>query len=147
MSSSARLPIVSANNPELNASIEPSVRAALAEDIGTGDATADLIASDQQVSAVLVAKEAAVLCGSAWVEKTFACIDERVTIRWLRADGDRLNPGDEVCEIRGPARAINTGERTAINFLQTLSGTATVASRFAAAVAGTRCQVLDTRKT
>jgi nicotinate-nucleotide pyrophosphorylase (carboxylating) len=129
------------------AAIEEDVRRALAEDIGTGDATAALVPADRFAVARIVAKEAGVLAGRAWAEACFRRLDARVAIDWRLDDGMRFSPGAELCRIEGPARALLAGERSALNFLQTLSGTATVAAAFVAAVAGTRATILDTRKT
>jgi nicotinate-nucleotide pyrophosphorylase (carboxylating) len=131
----------------LSAHIRASVEAALAEDVGGGDVTAGLIGADAQTQASVVCREDAVLCGRAWFQRVFAVLDERIRIDWQAGDGDRLAPGTTVCTLQGPARPILTGERTALNFLQTLSGTATAAARYAAAVAHTPCRILDTRKT
>jgi len=131
----------------LSAHIEASVAAALREDVGSGDVTAALIGADTRTQATVVCREEAVLCGRAWFERVFAALDDTVVISWRADDGERLAPGDVVCNLQGPARPILTGERTALNFLQTLSGTATTAARYAAAVAHTRCRILDTRKT
>ena len=92
-------------------------------------------------------RERAVLCGTAWFDEVFLQIDARVAVRWLHSDGTRLDPDTIVCTLAGPVRALLTGERSALNFLQTLSGTATAASRFADAVRGTPARILDTRKT
>ena len=127
--------------------IGASVAAALAEDVGSGDVTAALIGADATTQAAVVCREDAVLCGRAWFDRVFAALDEAVTVEWQAEDGERLAPGAVVCTLQGPARPILTGERTALNFLQTLSGTATAAARYAAAVAHTGCRILDTRKT
>lgn len=127
--------------------IESQVRAALAEDVGTGDLTAALLPAGQQARAELVTKETATLCGRAWFETVFRLLDPRVRVRWEAADGDTIRAGQRLCLIEGPSRALLTGERTAMNFLQTLSGTATRARRFADLVAGLPTRVLDTRKT
>ncbi|HKL62906.1 MAG TPA: carboxylating nicotinate-nucleotide diphosphorylase [Woeseiaceae bacterium] len=131
----------------LSAHITASVDAALREDVGGGDMTAGLIGTDAGARAVVLCREDAVLCGRAWFEQVFAALDESIRIDWEAGDGDRLAPGAAVCTVQGPARPILTGERTALNFLQTLSGTATAAARHAAAVAHTSCRILDTRKT
>ncbi len=123
------------------------VERALAEDIGFGDLTADLIPAERRGHAAIVTREAAVICGEPYVEATFAQIDSSVRVEWTIGEGAWAEAGQRLCVLRGPARALLTGERTALNFLQLLSATATVARRFAAAVAGTRCTVLDTRKT
>ncbi|MCU0766690.1 MAG: carboxylating nicotinate-nucleotide diphosphorylase [Gammaproteobacteria bacterium] len=127
--------------------IAAQVRAALAEDVGSGDRTAALVPASAVADAAIVTREPAVLCGTAWVDEVFRQLDAGVAVAWLRADGDALAAGDVVCRLRGPARALLTGERTALNFLQTLCGTATLARRWAQAVAGTGTRVLDTRKT
>jgi nicotinate-nucleotide pyrophosphorylase (carboxylating) len=123
------------------------VARALTEDIGAGDVTAALIPAATNAHATLITREEMVLCGSAWLVETFRQIDARVTVDWLASDGDLVAAGATLCELRGPARAILTGERCALNFLQTLSGTATATRRYAQAVAGTPCRILDTRKT
>jgi len=123
------------------------VARALAEDIGTGDVTAALIPADTRALATLITREQMVLCGSAWLEETFRQLDPRVSVEWLAREGELVAANATLCEIRGPARAILTGERCALNFLQTLSATATTTRRHAEAIAGTRCRVLDTRKT
>ena len=127
--------------------IAAQVRAALAEDVGTGDRTAALIPADATGRAHVVCREAAVLSGTAWVDEVFRQIDPRVAIEWLAHDGDAIAPNQTLCRLNGPARSLLTGERAALNFLQTLSGTATLARRWADAVAGTGARILDTRKT
>jgi len=124
-----------------------SVRAALAEDVGTGDITADLIPADRQAHATVIAREPAVLCGMAWFNAVFAELDTGITVDWQARDGSRIGIDQPLCTLAGPARPILTGERTALNFLQTLSGTATLASRYAERVADLPVQLLDTRKT
>ncbi len=133
--------------PPPPASIAAAVLAALAEDIGSGDLTAALVPETQQALATVITREAAVLCGRDWVDAVFAALDPTVAIDWHCRDGDDLDPGQELCRLRGPARAILTGERTALNFLQTLSAVASATRRYVAAVAGTRATILDTRKT
>lgn len=127
--------------------IADTVRRALAEDVGDGDLTAALVPADARAEATIVARENAILCGTAWVDEVFRQLDPAVQIAWSVADGARIVAGQVLCRLSGPARPLLTGERTALNFLQTLSGTATVARRYADAVAGTRCRILDTRKT
>jgi nicotinate-nucleotide pyrophosphorylase (carboxylating) len=127
--------------------IAAQVRAALAEDVGTGDRTAALIPADATGRAHVVSREAAVLCGTAWVDEVFRQLDPRVAIEWLAKDAGAIAPGQTVCRLAGPARSLLTGERAALNFLQTLSGTATLARRWANTVAGTGARILDTRKT
>lgn len=123
------------------------VARALQEDIGTGDVTADLVPPHRVASATLVSREDAVLCGTAWFEEVFAQLEPAVSIAWRVRDGDRVGADMELCRLAGPARALLSGERTALNFLQSLSGTATLARAYAEAVAATGCRVLDTRKT
>jgi len=125
----------------------PTVALALAEDVGAGDLTAALIPEDARAEATVISRETAVLCGAAWFDAVFRQLDPRVAIDWRAADGDRIEPNQVLCTLRGPARALLTGERTALNFLQMLSGTATLARRFADTVAGTGATILDTRKT
>jgi nicotinate-nucleotide pyrophosphorylase (carboxylating) len=127
--------------------ITRQVAAALREDIGGGDVTASLVADTQQVHGQVIVRELAVLCGTPWVIATFRQLDERIALQWHAQDGSLVHPGDVVLTLDGPARPILTGERTALNFLQLLSGTATAARQFAEAVSGTNCVVLDTRKT
>ncbi|NIP88023.1 MAG: carboxylating nicotinate-nucleotide diphosphorylase, partial [Gammaproteobacteria bacterium] len=127
--------------------IAETVRRTLAEDVGSGDLTAALVPADATVYAVLVTRQAAVLCGSAWFDEVFHQLDPAVRIEWQVRDGDAVEPGQTLCTVSGPARPILTGERSAINLLQTLSATATVTRRYAARVRGTGACVLDTRKT
>jgi len=129
------------------ADLPDQVAAALREDIGNGDVTARLVPEDQRVSGRVITREDAVLCGRPWAEETFRRLDAGIRLAWRAADGERVIAGAVIFEIDGRARPILTGERTALNFLQLLCATATEASRFAAAVAGTGCTVLDTRKT
>jgi nicotinate-nucleotide pyrophosphorylase (carboxylating) len=123
------------------------VSRALREDIGSGDVTAGLIPASQQAQARVLCREAAVLCGAPWFDATFRQLDPAVRVDWRFAEGARVPADSVLCELTGPARAILTGERTALNFLQLLSATATVTQRYAAALAGTHCRILDTRKT
>lgn len=132
---------------ELPDDLGAQVEAALREDIGSGDVTAALVPADQRVRGRVICREAAVLCGTAWVDEIFRRLDASIRITWHVRDGDRVAPDTCIFEIEGPARPILTGERTALNFLQTLSATATAARRFVDAVAGTGCTILDTRKT
>jgi nicotinate-nucleotide pyrophosphorylase (carboxylating) len=127
--------------------IARQVAAALAEDLGGGDVTAALVPAAQQVRATIVAREPAVLCGTDWADATFKQLDAAIQLEWLVADGAPIRADMPVLQLTGPARPILTGERTALNFLQTLSATATAASRYVAAIAGTNCRILDTRKT
>lgn len=123
------------------------VARALAEDVGTGDLTAELIGVTATGHARIEIRKSAVLCGAAWFDEVFRQLDENVSVEWHCADGALLEPGACICDLRGPARALLSGERTALNLLQTLSGTATAAHRFAHRVAGTGARILDTRKT
>lgn len=125
----------------------PTVALALAEDIGGGDLTAALIPEQAQTEATVISREHAILCGVTWFDAVFRQLDVRTAVVWQAADGDRIAPDQRLCTLHGPARALLTGERTALNFLQMLSGTATLARRYADAVAGTRATILDTRKT
>ena len=134
--------------PPLSAeAISKAVAQALREDVGTGDLTAELIPPDAAAHARVSVREDCTLCGTAWFSEVFRQLDATVAVRWNRSDGDAVVAGTDVCRLRGPARALLTGERTALNFLQTLSATATAARRYADAVAGTGATVLDTRKT
>lgn len=132
---------------ELAAAIAQNVTTALAEDIGDGDLTASLIPADNRFSATIISRENAVLCGTAWAEACFRHLDARIKITWLASDGDDIHPDQQICTIYGNARAMLTAERAALNFLQTLSATATQARRYADAIRGTRAVVMDTRKT
>lgn len=140
-------PAASAPELAIPADLPDQVAAALREDMGSGDVTAQLVPEDQRVRGRVVTREEAVLCGRPWVEETFRRLDPGIRLTWRAQDGDRVAAGAMIFEIEGRARPILSGERIALNFLQLLSATATEASRFAAAVAGTGCTVLDTRKT
>lgn len=133
--------------PPAQDQILSDVRRALDEDVGSGDVTADLLPAGALGQARVITREAAVLCGTAWFDACFHAIDDRVRIEWLAADGDAVEAGAVLCRLSGPARALVTGERTALNFLQTLSATATATAAFVDAVRGTRTTILDTRKT
>jgi nicotinate-nucleotide pyrophosphorylase (carboxylating) len=133
--------------PALPQDIPQVVARALEEDLGPGDVTADLVPAGCGAAASVVSRENAVLCGTAWFEEVFAQLDAGILVEWLLTDGMPMTTGAEVCRLEGPARALLSGERTALNFLQALSGTASIARRYADAVAGTGCRVLDTRKT
>ncbi|MGV3739729.1 MAG: carboxylating nicotinate-nucleotide diphosphorylase [Gammaproteobacteria bacterium] len=123
------------------------VRHALAEDIGTGDITAALLPADQMLKATIISREPMLVCGQAWVDTVFAELDSRINCRWLVNEGEWLSEPADLCRVTGPARALLTGERTALNFLQTLSGTATQTYAFIQALKGTSTRLLDTRKT
>jgi nicotinate-nucleotide pyrophosphorylase (carboxylating) len=133
--------------PEIPKDLDSQVAAALREDIGGGDVTARLVPATQQVRGRVITREDAVLCGRPWVDETFRSLDPDIRLTWHAADGERILPDRVIFEIDGPAPAVLTGERTALNFLQLLSATATAARRFVDAVAGTGCAILDTRKT
>ncbi|HXI68092.1 MAG TPA: carboxylating nicotinate-nucleotide diphosphorylase, partial [Steroidobacteraceae bacterium] len=133
--------------PELPADLGAQVEAALREDLGSGDVTASLVPAAQRVRGSVVSREQAVLCGRPWADETFRQLDSKVQLTWHAADGDRVAPQQVIFSIAGPARPVLTGERTALNFLQLLSATASAARSFVDAVAGTGCQILDTRKT
>jgi len=127
------------------------VQQALAEDIGSGDITANLIAPNTQATASVISREAAILCGQQWFEMAFQLLAKEqhndVDIQWSANDGDPISANQQLCTIKGPARALLSAERTALNFLQTLSGTATLAREYANHVADLPVQLLDTRKT
>ncbi|WP_313953855.1 carboxylating nicotinate-nucleotide diphosphorylase [Accumulibacter sp.] len=131
----------------LDAEIERNVAAALAEDVGSGDLTAQLVPAGVRSRATVIAREQAVLCGSAWFTRCFHELDPQIDIVWQAQDGQPVSPDQALCEVEGPARALLTGERSALNFLQMLSGVATKARQYADLVAGTRAQIVDTRKT
>jgi nicotinate-nucleotide pyrophosphorylase (carboxylating) len=127
--------------------VERDVRRALEEDVGSGDVTADLLPAAAHARARVITREAAVLCGTAWFDECFRQLDASTRIEWHAKDGDRVAAGAVLCHLAGTARALVTGERTALNFLQTLSGTATATATYVDAARGTRTTVLDTRKT
>ncbi|MCX8145307.1 MAG: carboxylating nicotinate-nucleotide diphosphorylase [Azovibrio sp.] len=131
----------------LEPEIRANVRAALAEDVGQGDLTAALIPAGKPGRAGVIARETAVLCGTAWFTECFRQLDPTVRVTWHAQDGDRIQPEQRLCDIEGEARVLLTGERSALNFLQLLSGVATKTRRYAEWVAGTQAQVVDTRKT
>ena len=134
-------------DPELRADRDRLVTQALAEDIGDGDLTAQLIPAGTAARARIITREDAVLCGIPWAEAVFARLDPAIDIRWLAAEGEDIRADQTLCELAGDARALLTGERSALNFLQTLSGTATAARRYRDLAAPTGVTVLDTRKT
>jgi len=130
--------------PEL---VTAQVQQALAEDLGNGDLTAALVPEHAAARARVIVREAAILCGLDWFNEVFHQLDPAIELKWSAKDGDALQPGQLVCELTGKARPILSGERTALNFLQTLSGTASLAGRYVKAVQGTCATILDTRKT
>jgi len=131
----------------LPADIGPMVDQALAEDVGDGDRNAALIDPGVRASASVVVRENAILAGSPWFERVFSALDKGVSIEWAYSDGQRIRSNTAVCRIEGPVRALLTGERTALNFLQLLSGVASATSDFVERVKGTNTQIIDTRKT
>jgi len=124
-----------------------SVAAALAEDVGSGDLTAELLAADQQATASVVSRQTCILCGQPWFDEVFRQLDSQVESNWRHAEGAQVAADAVVCELRGPARALLTGERSALNFLQLLSATASAAHQYVDAISGTDAVILDTRKT
>ncbi|PBP71803.1 nicotinate-nucleotide diphosphorylase (carboxylating) [Pseudomonas syringae] len=132
---------------DLTAEIEANVRRALLEDVGSGDITAQLIPAERLAKATIISRDAAVIAGTAWVDAVFRQLDPRVAVHWQVTDGDRVSPNQALFHLEGPARSLLTGERSALNFLQMLSGVATRAQYFADMVAGTQVKLLDTRKT
>jgi nicotinate-nucleotide pyrophosphorylase (carboxylating) len=133
-------------NPPLK-TISMNVTLALREDIGPGDVSAALVPTDSQVCATLIARESAVLCGQEWLNETFRQLDERIVVTWMAEEGSYVAPNKPLCEIRGPAAAILSGERTALNFVQLFSGVATATRRYVERIKGTNARILDTRKT
>lgn len=127
--------------------VREDVRRALQEDVGSGDITAALIDEDRRAEATVISREHAVLCGRPWFEQAFGLLDAAVRIDWRAEDGDTVEPNQILCVLYGPARALLTGERTALNFLQTLSGTASAARRYVEALGDSGVELLDTRKT
>jgi len=127
--------------------IDEDVRRFLAEDVGTGDLTALVIPEEKSAKATVVTREAMLVCGQAWVDAVFKKLDPDVEIDWQYKEGEQAFSGDVLCYLSGSARALLTGERAALNMLQTLSATASLASQFAKALEGTSTVVLDTRKT
>ena len=133
--------------PALAEQLCAGVGAALAEDIGTGDLTAALLPRGEDALATVTSREDAVLCGQPWFDEVFRQLDPAVSVRWLVAEGGQVRAGDRLCELSGPSRPLLTGERTALNFLQTLSAVATVTRQYVDAISGTQARILDTRKT
>ena len=131
----------------LPADISVTVSRALAEDIGDGDLTAALIPAGARARGRVITREPAVLCGTAWFDEVFRQVDDAIAIHWEAGDGDAVKKDQVLCRMEGPARGLLTAERSALNFLQTLSGTATLTRRYAEIVKGTRATIRDTRKT
>jgi nicotinate-nucleotide pyrophosphorylase (carboxylating) len=132
---------------DLLKTVEDNVAVALSEDVGSGDITAELIPATAWAQARIITREPAVLCGTMWFDEVFRQVSEHVTVAWYVGDGDELTTDQEICRLEGPTRALLTGERPALNFLQTLSGTATVVRDYVRLIAGTGATLLDTRKT
>ena len=132
---------------KLNHALSNEVIAYLSEDVGSGDLTAAIIPDDIMAEALVITRDDMVLCGKPWFDAIFEQLDKQVHITWLIEEGEYVEAGTELCQLTGNARVLLTGERTALNLLQTLSATATVARNYAQAVAGTDCKILDTRKT
>jgi nicotinate-nucleotide pyrophosphorylase (carboxylating) len=131
----------------LEETVTRDVTRALAEDVGTGDLTANLVPTGSTASARLLTRQSGVLCGVEWFNRTFEALDPDVEIFWHHSDGDDIVAGTSLCELEGDARSILTGERTALNFVQMLSAVATKTRQYVLAVQGTRAKILDTRKT
>lgn len=131
----------------LTSEINRNVDASLTEDVGAGDLTASLVPGERCVKATVISREAGVLCGTAWFDECVRRCDPTATVTWHGADGDRIAPNQLLCEIDGNGRALLTAERSALNFLQLLSAVASKARIYADAIAGTKAQVVDTRKT
>lgn len=134
-------------SPDAEADIPACVARALQEDIGSGDITAQLIPSDQSSSGYVITREQAVVCGRPWVDEVYRQLDGNVSLEWLVTEGDVVMPEQRLFNIHGNTRSLLTGERTALNFLQTLCGTASKARRFAKLIEGSHIKILDTRKT
>lgn len=134
-------------DPALVAAFEGNINVALEEDVGSGDITGKLVPENEAVKARVIVREVAVLCGAPWFEGVMKRVDARIRIEWRYAEGEMMRPDSEVCVIEGPARALLTAERSALNFLQLLSGVATATRQYVDVVKGTRAAILDTRKT
>ena len=132
---------------QLRVEIQRNIAASLAEDIGTGDLTARLIAPDTEARGRVITREDAVICGTAWFDAAFAALSPAAVVHWHVKDGDSVKAGQTLCEIAARARVLLTAERTALNFLQLLSAVASKTASYVQAVAGTRAQIVDTRKT
>jgi nicotinate-nucleotide pyrophosphorylase (carboxylating) len=131
----------------LAAAFEENIRTALNEDVGSGDVTGMLVPEHERVNARVIVREQAVLCGAPWFEAVMKQLDQSIEIEWRYAEGDLMGADSEVCHIIAPARALLTGERSALNFMQLLSGVATATRRYVELIKGTRAAILDTRKT
>lgn len=135
------------NEQPFYANLQENVRMALAEDIGSGDITAQLVPAEESAIATVLCREAAVICGAAWVDEVFSQVNPAIEVNWFVRDGATVAPDARIFTVRGPARALLTAERSALNFLQLLSGVATTARHYADKVRHTRVRILDTRKT
>ena len=135
------------SNIDFKKSIQATVDVSIREDLGSGDLTASLISSDALSEGSIISRVDCILCGKDWAEKTFQSLDRSIELTWHYQDGDQVTAGRPICTLRGPARALLTGERTALNFLQTLSAVATKTKRYVEAVSHTKAKILDTRKT
>jgi len=135
------------SQPSLAQYLKDSVTVALAEDVGPGDLTAELVPATQRAHARIVTREDCIVCGQPWCEEVLQQTDDSIEVNWQCTEGQAAHAEQILCEIRGPARGVLTAERTILNFMQLLSATATVARRYVEAVAGTRATILDTRKT
>jgi nicotinate-nucleotide pyrophosphorylase (carboxylating) len=135
------------NQPEFVTIIRANVYTALSEDMGSGDLTAQLVPEKTLGHAIVITRQNAVLCGKSWFEMCFKVLDPNCAITWFVKDGSKIAPNEKLCELRGDARAMLTAERAALNFLQTLSATATLTRTFVEAIKGTHAKILDTRKT
>jgi nicotinate-nucleotide pyrophosphorylase (carboxylating) len=134
-------------NDQFAATVIANVSAALQEDLGSGDRTAELVPESTTASAIIICREPMTLAGQPWVDEVYRQLDPEVDIQWLANDGDHLPADSEICVLNGAARSLLSGERTALNFLQTLSATATITSRYVNAVTESKAKILDTRKT
>ena len=135
------------DNPISTQLIYEQVKLALQEDLGQQDLTADLIPIDTIATAQIISRENAILCGQKWLEQVFSQLDNSIKISWSLVDGDQMRKNKVICTLSGSARSLLTGERTALNFIQTLSATATLAQQYVKQVADKNVQILDTRKT
>ncbi len=135
------------NSEQLAAAVERNVSAGLTEDLGDGDLTAKLVPYAAETSAIVIAKEAMTMAGQPWVNEVFRQLDAKVSVEWMCNDGDSVPADAEICIVSGPARAILSGERTALNFLQLLSSTATITAQYVQETEHTKARILDTRKT
>ncbi len=134
-------------NSDLQEQLKQIVNLALAEDVGSGDLTAALIDDSQQASARVICRESAIICGIPWVNEVFKQVDGTISLQWKVTEGKQVHADQVLCQISGNARNILTAERCALNFLQTLSATATVTNQYAEIIKDTKCRILDTRKT